>query len=127
MMAAELRTREKLPDRRCGVTEVLTYRKDEPNEVEFATTFNWEEGGRVREVFCLAFKEGTDMRTLLHHACIITSVALQCGATMHGLAKALAEEDPERKPASILALIIRAGVTIDEHRGFARPRQEISS
>lgn len=116
--------RDKLPPRRQGVTEMLTYRKDEPGEVGFAVTFNWEdvfEGEKntnLREVFCLAFKEGADMRTLLHHACIIASVGLQHGATMADFAHAMGEDDPAKKPGSILALIMRAGAVIDERRGF---------
>lgn len=106
--------RARLSNRRQGVTETLTYRKGEPGEIAFDATFNWDAGGPVKEAFCLAFKEGTDIRTLLHHACIIMSIALQHGATMADLAKGLGEDDPASKPGSILALIVRAGVAIDE-------------
>lgn len=115
--------RQRLPSRRQGVTEPLTYRKGEPCEVRFDVTFNWEEGGDwrtrgpVREVFCMAFKEGTDLRTLLHHACIMTSIALQRGETMAGLAHTLGEGDPNCKPGSILGLIVRAGAAVDAANG----------
>lgn len=116
-------TRDRLPDRRQGITEVLTYRKGEEREVPFQVTFNWQDGGQVGEVFALAFKEGTDLQSLLHHSCIITSVALQHGANMADLAHALGEDDPEHKPTSIIGLIIRAGVAIDVQRGFlAQPK-----
>lgn len=121
---SEETARLKLPERRQGITEVLTYRKDEPGEVKFATTFNWEDGGKVKEVFCLAFKEGTDLRTLLHHACMVVSVALQSGNSMAGLAKVLGEDNPERPVGSILGLIVRAGVTIDVQRGFPAQAME---
>lgn len=117
-------TRDRLPDRRQGVTEKLTYRKDQPAEIELSATFNWEDRGRVKEAFCLAFKEGTDLRTLLHHACIIASVGLQHGASMADFAKAMGEDNPERPPGSILALIMRAGVTIDAQRGFGAQPSE---
>ena len=109
-------TRERLPARRQGFTENLIHRKGEENEIKFAATFNWQEHGRLREVFCLAAKEGSDMRTMLHHACIITSVALQHGATMDKIAHALGEDDTSRKPGSIIGLIVRAGVVIDQQR-----------
>ena len=107
-------TRDRLPDRRQGVTEILIHRRDQPGEVEFSATFNWEEGGKVREVFCLAFKEGTDLQCLLHHVCISLSLGLQHGATMADYAHALGEEDRETPPTSILGLLVRAGVVIDE-------------
>ena len=117
-------TRARLPERRQGETVTLVYHLASGGEIAFAATFNSDESGRVREVFCLAFKEGTDLRTLLHHACIVTSVALQHGATMHGLAHALGEENTEILPASIMALIVRAGVVVDEKNGFGRPNLE---
>ena len=112
--------RQRLPNRRQGVTEPLTYRKDEPGEVRFHVTYNWPDGEPIREVFCMAFKEGTDLRTLLHQACIITSVALQQGETMAGLAHTLGEDKADREPGSILGLIVRAGAVLDEANGFVR-------
>lgn len=111
--------REKLPDRRQGITEKLIFRHNEPGELRFHTTFNWEEGGPVREVFCdLPFKEGADMREQMKQVCIVTSVALQSGHTMADLARVAGEDDVAQKPRSIIGLIIRAGVIVDERRGF---------
>lgn len=115
--------RERLPDRRQGLTEHLTFRRKDKDDVHFAVTFNWEDHARVKEVFALAFKEGTDLQTMLHHACIVTSVALQHGARMSDLAHALGEDDPGKMPTSIMGLIVRAGVAIDEQRGFVRRQQ----
>jgi hypothetical protein len=117
-------SRDRLPNRRQGITEILTYRKDEEGEKQFSVTFNWAEGGQVREVFALVFKVGTDLQGMLHQACIITSVALQSGSTMADLARVLGETDRTRRPASIMGLIVRAGVTIDEQRGFQHQPQE---
>jgi hypothetical protein len=111
--------REKLPDRRQGVTVRLCYRKGEADEIGFDATFNWQEGGRLREVFCeLPFREGAQMRGLVDHACIVVSVALQRGATMAGLAATLVEDDLEQRAGSLLGLIIRTGMMIDAERGF---------
>lgn len=117
-------TREKLPERRQGITEHLEFKRPGKDDIGFAVTFNWEDGGRVREVFALAFKEGADLQSMLHHSCILTSVALQSGRTMAELAHSLGEENPARIPGSIMGLIVRAGVVIDEQRGFIRKTVE---
>lgn len=119
-MMQQAHRREKLPDRRRGYRVQLCYRKGEEGEILFHATFNWQEGGRVREVFCeLPFKEGAHMRGLVAHACIVASVALQSGATMASLARTLVEEDLKQKPRSLIGLIVRAGAAIDVERGFA--------
>lgn len=117
--------REKLPNRRHGVTVRLCYRKD-LDELAFDATFgfdptvNWPVGARVREVFCeLPFKEGADVRALADQACIVMSIALQSGSTMASLAHTLGEDDLEQRPCSLLGLIVRAGMMLDAERGFA--------
>jgi hypothetical protein len=67
---------------------------------------------RIREVFCLAFKSGTDMQDTLHQGCIALSVAMRHGATIEELAHAMAEDSPRRQPRSILGLIVREGARL---------------
>lgn len=119
--------REKLPDRRQGVTVKLRYRKDEEGEIAFDATFNWQESGRVREVFCeLPFKEGAHIRGLVDHACIAISVALQRGATMASLARTLVEDDLEQRPGSLIGLIVRTGMVLDMEHGFPPEAEQIA-
>lgn len=123
-MTQECGERQRLPNRRQGYAQNLIFRAGEPGEIHLDATFDWEETGgwrnkgRIREVFCLAFKEGTDLQSLLHHGCIMISVALQYGATMGDIAHAMGESDLAKKPRSIFGLIVRAGARLDVEHGF---------
>jgi len=104
--------REKLPNTRPALSVDLKH-KIGGNDHGFSATFGFNEKGHVRECFCLAFKSGTDLQTLLHHACVAISVGLQHGSTMAEFLKAMGEEDLEKPPRSILGLIVRAGANIE--------------
>lgn len=103
--------REMLAPRRDNVSMTMTVKMGE-NPVDFAVTFGFDAGRRVREVFCLPFKTGTDMQALLHQAMIAISLGLQHGVTMPELARILGEDDPA-PPRSIIGAIVRAGALLD--------------
>lgn len=108
--------REKLPHRRLHLTEPLTfYPLSGDNPVQFDVSFGFEPGGPVRECFSLDFKVGSDRQGEVHIACIIISVALQCGQSMSDMARIIGESDLAVAPQTMLGLIIRAGVTRDDH------------
>jgi hypothetical protein len=108
--------REKLSHRRLHLTESLTfYPLSGDNPVRFDVSFGFEPGGPVRECFSLDFKVGSDRQGEVHIACIIISVALQCGQSMSDLARIIGESDPGVAPQTMLGLIIRAGVTLDDY------------
>lgn len=106
--------REKLSPRRLALTERLTFRPALPGEVKFDVTFGYEPGGPVKECFCLAFKIGADRQDEMHQACIAISVALQSGQSMSDLARIMGEDDPALAPHSMIGLIVRAGVMLDD-------------
>lgn len=106
--------REKLPPRRLGITERLTFRPGAAGEVTFDVTFGYETGGPVRECFCMPFRVGTDLQDLLHQGCIFISVALQSGQSMADLARIAGEDNPSSSAHSHLGLIVRAGVVLDD-------------
>jgi hypothetical protein len=106
--------REKLSPRRLALTERLTFRSGLPGEVKFDVTFGYEPGGPVKECFCLAFKIGADRQDEMHQACIAISVALQSGQSMSDLARIMGEDDPALPPHSMIGLIVRAGVMLDD-------------
>lgn len=108
--------REKLSHRRLHLTEPLTfYPLSGDNPVRFDVSFGFEPGGPVRECFSLDFKVGSDRQGEVHIACIIISVALQCGQSMSDLARIVGESDPGVPPQTMLGLIIRAGVQLDDY------------
>ncbi len=105
--------REKLKPRRAGLTLEMIFKRHDGSEIKFFVTFGFDEYRRVKECFCLPAKSGTDLQSLIHHACIGISVGLQHGATMAEYARALGEDDPVIAPQSIIGLIVRAGVKLD--------------
>jgi hypothetical protein len=106
--------REKLSPRRLGITERLTFRPGVPGEVTFDVTFGYELGGPVKEAFTLAFKLGSDYQDLMHQACIALSIALQSGQSMSDIARVMGESDPAQPPHSMIGLVVRAGVVLDD-------------
>lgn len=104
--------RRRLPQRRIGTTIDLEYVLPNGNKVAFSATFNRGDDGNIAEAFCQAFQEGSELRHLLHHNCIIASVALQHGATMASLAHAMGEDHP-KAPGSFMGAIVRAGAALD--------------
>lgn len=119
-MNADRPKRTRLHDRRQGETVTLEHTTAAGHIIEFDATFNPGADGRIAEAFCLAFKEGADLRHLLHHACIIASVGLQYGATMADFAHAMGEDNPAHKPGSFMGAIVRAGAALDAEYGFVR-------
>lgn len=106
-------TREPLPPRREGVTMDLAFAMADGNETRLAVTYGFNAARRVREVFCLPLKSGTDLQSLLHQACMAISLGLQHGATMAELRHTLGEEHDALAPRSIVGLIVREGAALD--------------
>lgn len=117
--AAERRPFE-LDDRRQGFTVSWSPRIGGV-ELKLCITFNFDNRGRVNEVFCSGHKEGSHMRAVLTDSCIAISHALQRGASIVELAAAFGEDREEGKksgpPASVLGAIARQGAIIE--RGAA--------
>jgi hypothetical protein len=106
--------REKLSPRRVGITERLTFRPGVPGEVTFDVTFGYELGGPVKEAFTLAFKLGSDYQDLMHQACMLLSIALQSGQSMADIARVMGEDNPGNPAHSMIGLVVRAGVVLDD-------------
>lgn len=104
--------REMLPPHRAAETIEMTVKLGN-NDIHFAATFGFNERGEVKELFCLAFKTGTDLQTLLHQSCMVISLALQHGASTAELARILGEDD-QSPPRSIIGAMIRTGVMLDQ-------------
>lgn len=117
--------RARLPDRRPAVRETLTWQDSQGGDHQADVSFGFGRDGRVREVFCLAAKDGTDMQALVHDACIAASIALQRGHTIAALARAFGELREEGqsagRPASVIGALARLGVEIETGIGGGQP------
>lgn len=122
MPEAEI-TRTKLPDRRPSVRQRMKWQDSRGSDHFADVSFGFDLKGAIREVFCLANKDGTDMQGLVHDACIAASLALQHGARIQDLAKSfgeLREEDQQHgRPASVMGALARLGVAIETKVGEA--------
>lgn len=109
-----------LPNTRWQVTAEMVFSPPGREPVRLEASYGGIPGdARIREVFCLAFKSGTDMQDSLHQGCIALSVAMRHGATIEELAHAMAEDNPKRPVRSILGLIVREGCRLQPNIHFA--------
>lgn len=80
-------------------------------------SFGFDSEGVIREVFCQAKKEGSDMQGLVHDACIAVSRCLQRGDRIADLARSfgeLREEGQEiGRPASVIGALARLGAAVE--------------
>jgi hypothetical protein len=83
--------RTKLPDRRPSVRQRMKWQDGRGSDHFADVSFGFDMKGAIREVFCLANKDGSDMQGLVHDACIAASLALQHGARIQELAKSFGE------------------------------------
>lgn len=113
--AAAPSARQRFPDRRQGVSETVLFKTPGGNEIELEATFNADGAGVIREVFgrIPAYPEGAHMLDFLSQSCIVTSVALQHGATLAELLQVLGEDDPAQPPSTALVAVMRAGAARD--------------
>jgi hypothetical protein len=77
-------TRTPLPQRRRSLTADIEHRGQ-----QITVAIGFDEAGAPREVFANGPKEGSDMQHILSDACVVISIALQCGVTPAALAHSL--------------------------------------
>jgi hypothetical protein len=110
--------RVRLPGRRPAVRMRMAWEDGQGNKHIGDVSFGFDRSGAIREVFCLAKKDGSDMQRLVHDACIATSVALQFGARISDFAKAFGELRKEGEliggPASVMGALARLGASIEK-------------
>lgn len=102
-------TRVTLPSRRLNTTVKCRHEWASGNASKLLITFGFDEEGRVRELFCADFKEGTDMHTLVMDACVVLSLLLQHGYKASELRNKLAQA-----PQSLLATLVGEVAKMEE-------------
>jgi hypothetical protein len=114
--------RVRLPNRHQSIRTSITWQdaRGEPHQCQ--VSFGFDAQGAIREVFCIAHKDGTDLQALVHDACIATSHALQRGARIADLAKSFGELRNEGEEsglaASPIGSLARVGAALEiELRG----------
>lgn len=78
------------------------------DEQTILATFSGGQDGKVREVFCASFKEGTDLQSLIVDACVLVSRELQSGVDAAELSKKLS------RPKSIIGTLVSTAAKIDK-------------
>lgn len=94
--------RQCLPARRGQITVGVTWRND-PYDVSFALFDN----GQPAEMFISSIKSGSDVQIVAHDAAVLVSLALQFGAGLETLRKALARNE-NGTPQSIVGRALDA-------------------
>jgi hypothetical protein len=109
--------RIRLSDRRPAVRQRMKWEDGQGNDHFADVSFGFDHAGAIREVFCLAKKEGTDLQGLVHDACIATSIALQRGERVADLANSFGELRSEGnqigRPASVMGYLLRLAVSVE--------------
>lgn len=110
--------RSRLPDRRPAVRQRMKWMGSDGGDRFAEVSFGFDRRGMIREVFCLAHDDGTEVQGLVHDACISASLALQHGASIKGLAKSMGElrEEGEEigRPASVMGYLLRLGAAVEQ-------------
>jgi len=101
-------TRTALPDRRRNVTEKVQHLLTNGETRNLLVTFGFDRHGRVREMFCADFKEGTDLHGLIGDGCMAVSLLLQHG---HNIEDIVRKMQPE--PKSILRTLAEAAARVE--------------
>ncbi|HEX4302860.1 MAG TPA: hypothetical protein VHZ78_08700 [Rhizomicrobium sp.] len=97
-------------------------------DVEFDATYGFDAAVRIREVFCKPLKLGSDQQLMLRQASMLMSIALQRGASIEELAHVLGEDENDKPARSVIGLMARAGVTLEQNIwAEARARQEVQA
>ncbi|HEY2010550.1 MAG TPA: hypothetical protein VGH23_16290 [Rhizomicrobium sp.] len=113
--------RKRLPNRRPAVRQQMKWQDSQGNDKVADVSFGFGPDGKIREVFCIAAKDGSDMQSLVHDACIATSIVLQRGHSIADLAKSFGElreeGQPVGKPASIMGALARLGAAVERQVG----------
>lgn len=117
--AAPEQERKRLSNRRRAIRDRLKWQDSRGSDHECEISFGFDAQGAIREVFCLAAKDGSDMQGIVHDACIAASIALQFGARISDLAQSFGELREEGqaagqgRPASVIGAVARAGVALE--------------
>ncbi len=98
-----------LPDRRRNVTEPVIHTWTGGTTRKLLVTFGFDQQGRVREMFCADFKEGTDMHGLIGDGCMAVSLLLQHG---HNIEDIVRKMQPE--PKSLLRTLAEAAARAEQ-------------
>lgn len=113
-------TRDRLPDRRYGVTVKVEWGQLGGPDHAALVTYGFDgepgRGGRIKEAFVASFKAVSPLIALVNDACILYSRALQHGDTLEELAATMVENRPEGSetgpPASMVGAVARAAVEV---------------
>lgn len=109
-------SRNPLKDRRFSVTVKVQHTWANGKTQKVLTTFGFDEQtGKIRELFCSDFKEGTDLHTLLMDACMTLSLLLQHGYAVDDIRNKLVPA-----PRSLLASLIDEAVRLEKEYDDAR-------
>ncbi len=110
--------RTKMPNRREGYTEPLTFREGQQGEIKTFITCNFNDDGVITEVFAADPRIGSDIQALLTDGCILISLNLQSGADLERLSKSLGEDRPEGAktgpPSSLLGAVVQAILRVQQ-------------
>lgn len=99
--------RERLPDRRPGVTATVRH-----SGQSFHATFGLYPDGRLGEVFIAGGKVGSDLRVAALEAAVALSFALQCGADADAMCRAFPRA-ADGAPEGLMGAILDAWAGID--------------
>ena len=109
--AAEM-TRRRLANRRPAVLVGV-----EHQGAVFTVCAGLYSGGQVGEVFVSGARSGSDLAALVDDGAVLASIALQYGAPLEVLARAMGRHN-NRTPASVLGCALdRVVELLDEERG----------
>ena len=95
--------RERLPTRRPQTTVEVAH-----GSSVFTVGIGALPGGRVAEIFVSGSKAGSELDALLNDAAVLASIALQYGAPLDTLARAMGRHGDKTAPASALGAILDA-------------------
>lgn len=95
-------SRERLPERRGTTTFEV-----EHSGFRYTVSYSAYADGRVAEVFIDPAKRGSELTVIAHDAAVITSIALQHGASLETIVGALAR-DGDEKPASPIGAVLHS-------------------
>lgn len=111
--------REKLPERRPAVNQVIKFKSVAGHEIELIITIGYGNQSQVREVFCADFKAGSDNQAIVSDACILLSRLLQYGNTPADILKSMCS------PPSLIGQICQA-MCAEQEATAAEPLLSIS-
>lgn len=103
-------TRELLPDRRAAESFEI-----EAKGITYTATLGFYDDGRLGEIFLCGPKAGTDVEINARAAAVVTSIALQYGATPEVLRHGLPRNEDSRSlsPIGVVLDMLASGATTE--------------